>query len=607
MGTRRFALDPRIVADLKTQRGPLIVGLLATALANGLYASSITLTKQATDVIAAISSQIGSKAGGFNSPAMAVNLRQLQWVCAYVVLLFGFRYIFFRAQTYSLMKASNQLAANLRQRLFAKLLKLPVSYFNEKRSGAIQSVLTNDVNVYQNATSLLQDAISGPVKAIGALYVIVRMLPILAPFTLVLIAVLVMIVQRNSRKIKASQAQVQSGLAEMNSLGQEFVQGIRVIKAFGSENQALSAYEAENNATLRQQLISARIFSNFRPLVDLIGAVALAMVIYYSGLLAAHGEVSAGDITALVFAMDVINQGLKNLASIGGSIATVGAATDRIYSQVLDIPEEILHSSNSEVISKAQGKIEFRDVSFTYPDGTEALRGVSFTLNPGESLALVGPSGAGKSTIADLLLRFYEPTGGGIFFDGVNISEISPAQVRNWIGVVPQQTFLFAGSIIDNVLVGNPNATPAEVKAALKSAHAEDFAEQSPVVGERGVKLSGGQMQRVAIARALVRQPLVFLLDEATSALDATSEKIVSDSLSELMESRTTLMIAHRLTTAARADRIVYLRGGTIVESGSHKELMDKNGEYAALFRVFSSGVLETNHQFEGAVSASTE
>jgi ABC-type multidrug transport system fused ATPase/permease subunit len=227
---------------------------------------------------------------------------------------------------------------------------------------------------------------------------------------------------------------------------------------------------------------------------------------------------------------------------------------------------------------------------------------VSFALESGTSLALVGPSGAGKSTIADLLLRFYDPTEGHITFDGTDIRDLDKSWLRKRIGVVPQQTFLFAGPISENIRMGNPQATDNEVEEAARAAHADVFVENLPekynaVIGEQGAGLSGGERQRVAIARALVRKPTLLLLDEATSALDASSERAVTEALDEIMRQRTTLFIAHRLTTAARADRILYLRRGEVVEQGPHKDLMEKDGEYAALFRVFSNGVLDDGLQ----------
>ncbi|HRK21016.1 MAG TPA: ATP-binding cassette domain-containing protein, partial [Fimbriimonadaceae bacterium] len=284
-------------------------------------------------------------------------------------------------------------------------------------------------------------------------------------------------------------------------------------------------------------------------------------------------------------------------ASVSNTYSQVQAAADRIYGELLEVPEPSEAEAGKKTLPNPEGRIEFRDVVFRYPDGTAAVNGVSFILEPGSSLALVGPSGAGKSTLADLLLRFYDPTEGRILFDGVDVRELNSNWLRSQIGVVPQQNFLFAGTIADNIRLGNPQATDAEVDEAARTAHAKPFIDQMPeryetALGERGVRLSGGEMQRVAIARAVVRKPTILLLDEATSSLDAVSEKAVQEALEDVMKGRTTLFIAHRLTTAARADKILVLRHGEVVEQGSHAELMAASGPYAGMFKAFSQGLV---------------
>jgi subfamily B ATP-binding cassette protein MsbA len=339
-----------------------------------------------------------------------------------------------------------------------------------------------------------------------------------------------------------------------------------------------------------------RIVSALRPLQDLIGAAGIALFLYACGILAQNGAIGVGNVIALAVAMDKVNQGLKSIGTASNTFAMVQAASARIFLEILEVPES-KEFEGGRCLPHPKGYIKFENVSFSYPDGTQALEDVSFDIRPGESLALVGPSGSGKSTIADLLLRFYDPTGGRILFDGADLRDLDVRWLRLQIGPVPQHTFLFAGSIEDNVKLGDPCATDEDVRLALKQAYAEEFTKEmhsrtNSDLGERGVRLSGGQMQRVAIARALVRKPTVLLLDEATSALDASSEKAVTEALDEVMRTRTTLLIAHRLTTAARADRILVLNRGGVVETGTHTELMELNGSYASLFRAFSGGVL---------------
>jgi ATP-binding cassette, subfamily B, bacterial MsbA len=592
---RRF--DPRLAAELRTQRRPILIGLICTAVASTLYASIITLTGTATSAVETLAN-LGHQTPKSSPEAFHQPMATLGWTCLIVIGIFGARYWFMRGQTYYLSYASNRLAGDLRKKLFAKLMRLPVSYFSERRAGAIQSVLSNDVNVYQNAVGIIRDSIEGPIKAIGAFAAILFMQPYLAVIAFLMIPLMVAIIQRNSRKVRKAQMQVQDDLAGVSATAQEVLQGTRVVKAFGAEGKMDQQFGEIVEKGFRSQMKAVATLASLRPLVDLIGAIALAGVLYVGGILASQGKLRVADITALAIAMDVINQGFRSLANVSNTYATVQAASKRIHEQVLDVPEEHIDVQGAVEIESPIGRIEFKDVSFCYPDGTPALESVSFIIEPGTSLALVGPSGAGKSTIADLMLRFYDPTSGSIYFDGTDIRQLKVDWLRSQIGVVPQHTFLFAGTIGDNIRMGASDATYDDVAQAGSLAHAEEFVSRfehryNAEIGETGAGLSGGERQRVAIARALVRKPTMLLLDEATSALDATSEKAVTAALEEVMHSRTTLFIAHRLTTAARADKILYLRRGEVIEYGSHKELMDRNGEYAALFRVFSSGLLE--------------
>ena len=519
-------------------------------------------------------------------------------MCLGVVAVFTVKYFFTRGQVYYLSYAANRLASDLRMRLFAKLQKLPISYFNEKRAGAIQSVLSNDVNVYQTAVTILRDSIDGPLKATAAFVTIFVLQWQLGLVALLSIPILAWIVQQNSKRVRRAQAQVQSDLSELSAMSQEALQGTRVIKAFSAEDQMRDEYGNLIEQSMKSQMAAVRRIATLRPIVEWIGAVTLAAVLYLCGIMAKAGTLTVSDIAALLVALDVINQGTRNIASVSNTYSQVQAAADRIYGEVLDYPEQHAEEAGKKILSAPAGKVEFKDVGFVYPDGTRALQSVSFAIEPGTSLALVGSSGAGKSTIADLLLRFYDPTEGSISFDGHDAKELNAAWLRNQIGVVPQQTFLFAGTIVENIRLGSPDATDDEVREAAETAHADVFIETMPEgygthLGERGVRLSGGEMQRIAIARAVIRKPRVLLLDEATSNLDAVSEKAVQEALEAVMQGRTTLFIAHRLTTAARANKILVLSHGSVVEYGSHAELLAVRGPYAAMFEAFSKGVMD--------------
>ena len=587
--------DPRLAAELRTQRKPILIGLICTGVSAALDACSILLVKWASNAIQQLQQSSDHTQANWQHLA-DMGIRSLIELCTMVIVIFLAKYWFTRGQTYFLSEATNRLAMNLRIRMMDTLLRLPIGYYNERRAGEIQSVLTNDVNVYQNAVGIIRDSIKAPIVAVLSLGFIIGIQWRLALVAVLLIPAMAAIIRRNALQMRKAQGEVQRNLGGVSATMLEILSGTRVIKAFGAEEKVQADYDRMVNHTFDSQMKATGIVAALAPMQDLIGAIGLAAFMLLCGVLAERGLLALGDVLSLVLAMDKVNQGFKSLGGVTNTFSMVEAASSRIHSEILDVPRS-REFEGGRCLPNPAGHIQFEDVSFSYPDGTEALQNVSFDIKPDTSLALVGSSGAGKSTIADLLLRFYDPTKGRILFDGVDIKELDVQWLRSQVGVVPQQTFLFAGTIEDNVRMGAPSASEEEIRDALKQAHAEEFTQDMKLrptteLGERGVRLSGGQMQRVAIARALVRRPTVLLLDEATSALDATSEKAVTEALDVVMKSRTTLFIAHRLTTAARADRILVLNRGQAVEIGSHTELLAANATYASLFRAFSGGVL---------------
>jgi len=576
----RIPLDPRISSEIYKHRAIIVKGLLASGVAAALMAATIPFIKLILDSVE------------------QRRFENLWWLSLGVIALFGVKYSFTRAQAFYLGKAAARLTSDLRIRMFDKLMRLPLGYFHEKKAGALQSVLTNDVGIYHSAISVVRDSIDGPIKAVTGLVSIFILHWQLSLICCAVLPVMASVIQRNGRKIKAAQHDVQVDLANLNAMTQESLQGVRIVKAFGAEQLMKTRYQQLVETSFLSQVVAIRRTATLRPLVELIGAVALALVVFVCGYFVQNGTLRVSDLAAFIMGLDVINQGFKNIGSLVSTSKQVEAAADRIYSEILDEPEPMADGPDAKELPSSVGRIEFDHVSFAYPDGTLALNDVSFVIEAGQSLALVGPSGAGKSTIADLMQRFFDPTEGTITYDGVDIRDLKSDWLRKQIGVVPQQTFLFAGTIEDNIRMGHAGATAEEISVAAIAAHAEPFIATMPdryqtELGERGVRLSGGEMQRVAIARAAVRKPRLLILDEATSNLDAVSEKHVQEALEEIMQERTTLVIAHRLSTAARATRILVLRHGEVVEYGSHGELMDLAGAYAAMYRAYSSGVID--------------
>ncbi|MBA3727175.1 MAG: ABC transporter ATP-binding protein [Armatimonadetes bacterium] len=576
----KLGFDRRFVDQLKRQRRSLALGLLCVLGVALLDLAPAAFIKWAVDAIS------------------TSNTYQVGMMCLFIIALYSVKYWFTRGQVYYLSDVAHRVTASLRQQLFAKLQSLPIAYFNNKRTGAIQSVITNDVNVIQSGVPLVRDVISAPVRAFGGLALILILNWKLALVSFIAVPPVAWLIMQNSRKVRKAQETVQQSMSDMTVRMNESLGAVRVVRAFSAEERQSQNFSQAVEATYDSNMKVVGRVARLKPLVEIIGAFAIAIIFYLGGMLVAQKEMTAGSLLSFIYLLDVIKNGATGIGNISSVYSQVLAATDHVYAEVLDVESDMKDDENAITLADPKGRVEFQDVSFTYPDGTLALHGVGFTIEPGTSAALVGRSGAGKSTIADLLLRFYDPTSGAVTFDGNDLRRLNSGWLRKQIGVVPQQTLLFASTIRENITFGKPDATDEEVKQAACSAHADEFILATPdayatVLGERGVRLSGGEMQRVAIARALLVEPKVMLLDEATSSLDAMSEQIVQEALDGIMRERTTLIIAHRLSTAARADQIIVLSQGGIVEKGSHAELMALNGTYAGMYRAFNAGLFD--------------
>lgn len=570
------------MALLKDQRGTLTLGLVCVLGGALLDLAPAAFIKWAVDAIA------------------DKNTYQAGMMAIFVVALYSVKYFFTRGQMVFLSQAAHRITANLRKQLFAKLQSLPIAYFNTARTGAIQSVITNDVSVVQTGVPMVKDVMSSPIRAIGGLALLFYLNWQLALISLVAVPFVALAIVKTSRRVRQSQKEVQENLSDMTATIQESLNAVRVVRAFSAEEGQLQHFSQDIEATYASNMHVVHRMAALKPLVEVIGAGAIALIIYLGANYVYSGVMTAGDLFSFVYLLDVIKTGATGIGNIGSVYGQVVAATDHIYKEVFDVQTDVPDDEDALTIESVKGSVEFHDVSFNYPDGTPALHNVSFVMEPGECVALVGRSGAGKSTIADLLLRFYDPTEGSITFDGIDLRRLDSQWLRRQIGVVPQQTMLFAGSIEDNIRFGKPTATLDEVRAAAWSAHADEFVSEMPEgyqtkVGEKGIRLSGGEMQRIAIARALLIDPKVMLLDEATSALDAISEQHVQNALDDVTVGRATLLIAHRLSTASRADKIIVLSRGEIVEQGSHSYLNEINGTYAGMYRAFSAGLFDGN------------
>ena len=496
---------------------------------------------------------------------------------------------FFRVWLFALV--SEQAMRDIRLALYARLVRLPIRFFDQRRTGELISRITSDVGLLQDTFSTtLAELFRQVVTLVAGIAFLLFNTPKLTVFMLGTFPVLVLFAMIFGKFIRRLSKKTQDELAAANVIVEETLQSISTVKSFVGEAYEVNRYGkglgrvvgvALEAAKYRGAFISFIIFALFGGIVG---------VMWYGASLVASGEMSVGELVSFVLYTTFIGGSIAGLGDIYSQLQKAIGSSERVL-ELLDEEEE---AKEGAAITDFQGSIAFDAVGFSYPTRPEVavLKGVSFRIEAGEKIALVGPSGAGKSTIIQLLLRFYEADQGQIRVDGQPLTHWGLAALRGKVGIVPQEVLLFGGSIRDNIGYAKPGASEEEIVEAAKKANAWQFISQFPegldtMVGERGIKLSGGQRQRVAIARAILKDPAILILDEATSSLDAESESLVQEALDELMKGRTTLIIAHRLATIRKVDRIYVLSEGKIVEEGSHQELVQNaSGTYANLVRL---------------------
>jgi len=490
---------------------------------------------------------------------------------------------------------------DIRQALYAKFVQLPIPFFEQNRVGAVTSRITSDVAQIQDSFSLtLAELFRQVFTLVGGIGFIMVVSWKLSLFMLLTFPPIVLAAGLFGRKIRTLSKTVQQELAHTNTIVEETLQAINSVKAFTNERFEMSRYNASLSKVVRAALQSNLYRGGFVSFV-IIGLFGGIILILWRGATLVHTPITdpdhlkIGDLTAFIIYTAFIGASVAGLGEIYGKVQSTLGASERIL-EILDETPEPTHIEPTVglVPAQVQGAIRYEHVAFSYPTRPDVsvLQDIDFHIAAGEKIALVGPSGAGKSTIAGLLMQFYPLSGGRILVDGHDIKDYDLTGLRRHIGIVPQETLLFGGSIRENIAYGKPGASDAEIIEAARRANAWQFISAFPealdtVVGDRGIKLSGGQRQRVAIARAILKNPAVLILDEATSSLDSESEKLVQGALDELMQNRTSLIIAHRLSTIRKVDKILVIDGGRIVEAGTHEELSDREGGlYANLLRL---------------------
>ncbi len=520
------------------------------------------------------------------------NFSLLNMVVLGAVALYFFRGVATYGQGYLTSFAGYRVVTDLRIQVYRHIQDMSLDFFSKWRTGEVISRVTNDISVVQSAViASVMEIMPNLLTLIGVIGYLIYLNWRLTLITFLVIPLLSFIINRFGSEMREVSREAQKKAADVASILQETVSGARVVKSFAMEKHETKKFTEELEKSFGLTLKQAQINVTQGPLLAFLQVLAIVAVVWYGAYEVVSGRLSPAELISFFAGLAMIADPVSKLGTINTTIQNALASAERIF-EVIDIQPSIKEKENALELGTIKGEIEFRDVSFRYDkDGKVVLKNISFSVRPGEVIALVGRSGAGKSTVVNLIPRFYDPEKGTIMIDGHDLKDLKLESLRKQMGIIPQETVLFSGTIRDNIAYSKLEASDQEVERVSQLANAHDFIMTLPdryqtLVGERGVRVSGGERQRIAIARALLRDPRILIFDEATSSLDSESERLVQEAMQRLISGRTVFIIAHRLSTVQHADRILVIDQGEITEQGTHQELLLKNGIYKKLYEM---------------------
>ena len=563
-----------------TLLAPFLALIFSLEDANGLIGSRFSIGNITDSFYDYLSQLVTTDAG---------RIKALGIICGILIISILLKNLFLYLSLFVLAPIRNRIINDMRADMFGKILQLPVGFFSDQRKGDIMSKLTNDLQDVEFSTiSFLETFLREPIVIILYLWAMIRLSPELSLFLLIFLPVAGLVIGRIGRSLKKVSTRVQEKLGDILSTIEETLGGMRVVKAFNAEGAQQEKFERENERLYQIKNKANRRRDLASPVSETLGVLAVCCVLFYGGRLVLNKDFSlnATDFLTYIAIFTQIINPLKSFSSASYNIQRGAASIERIQT-LIQTEETIKESPNPIPLQAFNSAIEFRDAGFAYQD-VPILKQINLTIPKGSTVALVGSSGAGKSTLADLIPRFHDLTSGQLLIDGHNIQDYPIRDLRNLMGIVTQEPILFNDTIAANIALGKPDATLEQIEQAARIANAHEFIMRKEDgyqtnVGERGSKLSGGEKQRLTIARAVLKNPPILILDEATSSLDTESERLVQDAINNLMKDRTSVVIAHRLSTVRHADEIIVLQKGEIMERGKHEELIAREGIYKRL------------------------